>query len=489
MRKYISIICAFLLLLSWLYPYHYAPWPVAENEFFILIIPCFLFLFSLKNKKIIINDFFVFILILLLFSIIQYFLLDYYFLEDLIVVSIYLIFVLLILITSGGGDYEKYTNFFLKIIVFLSLINSIPILFQYFNINNIFVLNHLGVRRFYGNIGQPNHLSTLFVMGIVSSFHLCKRKIFDKKILYITSLYFIFFIFLTGSRTGLLTLFFLLFLTLIFRNDQNNKFDSRFFGALILIYFLFNYFFTENSRNSFRKINESINDSRLTLWGDSISSVLANPWVGYGVNGVRTSRLFGDLNFKVPYVSSHNILIDFFLWFGVVGGVSFFIYVLLICRRIYRDRRNRYEIFLFLTPFAVHCLLEYPFRYLYFLVLIIPALSMIRGGRVFYIDRSIFILIISVYMLLISFVYIDFDRYSRGAFFSHIQKCEVEYGEPIVLNLMQEYSYLYCGTLSQWKMRKVIYRYSYPIHIKYYLELGYFDENFFRFKQKLKDEN
>ena len=489
MYKYLTIIIWGLLAFSWLYPYHYAPWLVAENEFLILLIPCILGLSLIKNKKLKVNDFFIFILVLLYFSLIQYLLLDYYFLEDIVVISIYLIFILLNLIISKEYFNKKNANYFLMVIVFLSIINSIPMLFQYFNINNIFVLNHFGVRRFYGNIGQPNHLSTIFVMGIVSSILLYKRNIFDERILYITSLFLIFLIFLTGSRTGLLTLFFLLFLTLIFRNDQKTKLDLRFFGSLILIYFLLDYFFSENSRNSFREINKTISDSRLTLWEDSISSILANPWVGYGINGVRTSRLFGNLDFKVPYVSSHNILIDFFLWFGVIGGASFLIYVLLICRRIYLDERNSYEIFLFLTPFAVHCLLEYPFRYLYFLVLIIPVLSVVKGGKIFYIHRSVFIFIIFIYMLLISFVYIDFQRYSQSAFFAHIQKCEIKDGEPIVLDLMQKYSYLYCENLSQWEMRKVIYRYSYDIHIKYYLDLGYFDGNFSRFRYNLESDN
>lgn len=189
MYKYLTIIIWGLLAFSWLYPYHYAPWLVAENEFLILLIPCILGLSLIKNKKLKVNDFFIFILVLLYFSLIQYLLLDYYFLEDIVVISIYLIFILLNLIISKEYFNKKNANYFLMVIVFLSIINSIPMLFQYFNINNIFVLNHFGVRRFYGNIGQPNHLSTIFVMGIVSSILLYKRNIFDERILYITSLF------------------------------------------------------------------------------------------------------------------------------------------------------------------------------------------------------------------------------------------------------------------------------------------------------------
>ncbi|WP_411689816.1 O-antigen ligase family protein [Acinetobacter pseudolwoffii] len=479
MYKYISIISLALLALAWLYPYHYAPWFVAENEFFILLIPCFLSLLLIRNKELKINEFFIFPIILLLFSFLQYLLLDYYFLEDFILVSIYSIFILLVLIISQTKKNKEHITLILKTIIFLCLINSIIILFQYFNINSIFILEHTGTKRFYGNIGQPNHLSTLFMMGIASSILLYNKKIIKIKLLYVISIYLILFVFLTGSRTGVLTLLFLAFLGFIFRNKQNIKFSMTFFGTLILIYFLSNYLFSKNSRNSVKNLSETINDSRLALWSDSISSILANPWVGYGINGVRTSRLFGNLNFKTPYVSSHNLFLDLFLWFGVIGGIILSFYLIIFFIKVIKDKTYGYGILLFLTPFIIHSLLEYPFRYLYFLIFVIPALSLSKNFKIYKISRFTFLILFLIYTILISIFYLEFKKYSREAFFSQSQKCEIfeSLEAPILMDLMYDYSKLYCNTLTEHEMRRVIYRYAYPIHIQYYIQNGFYDEN------------
>ena len=47
----IRLIIIILLVLAWTYPFHYAPWAVAENEFFILAIPLVLSINLIKNKK------------------------------------------------------------------------------------------------------------------------------------------------------------------------------------------------------------------------------------------------------------------------------------------------------------------------------------------------------------------------------------------------------------------------------------------------------
>lgn len=479
MNLYTKFIIYILLILSWIYPYHLAPWPVAENEFFILLIPCIFFLWLLKYKKIKINNLVFFPIALLFFSFIQYLIIENYFLEDFILISIYLLFIILVLIISQTIQSIDYIYIYFRLILLLCLINSIIILFQYFDLKSIFILNHAGIQRFYANIGQPNHLSTLFLMGIVSSILLYKKQIIKIQLLYIISIYLIFFVFLTGSRTGILTLLCLAFLGVLFRKKQSIKFSFGFFGSLILVYFLFSYIFLQNSRNSIKNINETLNDSRITLWMDSISSIIANPWIGYGINGVRTSRLFGNLNFKTPYVSSHNLFLDLFLWFGVIGGLILSFYLIIFFKKVIEDKTYGYEILLFLTPFIIHSLLEYPFRYLYFLIFIIPVLSLCKNFKIYQISRFTFMILGVLYTTLIFNFYLEFEKYSRGAFFAQSQKCEISetLEEPILMDLMHDYSKLYCNILTEHEMRRVIYRYAYPIHIEYYIQNGFYDKN------------
>lgn len=141
------------------------------------------------------NEFIFLPLILLLFSFIQYFIIDYYFLEDFIVISIYALFIIFILICSQFYSSDENVYFFLKIIILLCLINSFIVLLQFFNIKSIFILEHSGVRRFYANVGQPNHLSTLFMTGIIATLILYRRQVIKTKMLYIMSIYLTFFLF------------------------------------------------------------------------------------------------------------------------------------------------------------------------------------------------------------------------------------------------------------------------------------------------------
>ncbi|MEB6479911.1 O-antigen ligase family protein [Acinetobacter vivianii] len=488
MNKYKYIIIFILMSLAWLYPFHYMPWLVAENEFFILLVPFVLLLFFLNKKEIKVNDFSIFIFILFFLSFFQYIFIDYFFLEDIVLIAVYLFFIFLILIF---GHFFTHGCFFiyLKLILFLCFLNSLIIFFQYFGVVNMLILEHSGMKRFYGNIGQPNHLSTLFMMGLSASFILYNYKKISIRKLYFFSFLLVVSIFLTGSRTGLLTLFILFFTDCILGDKKELKFKVGFYFNLIFVYFLCVFVLNKNSRGSVKSIDAVINDSRISLWYDSFISILSNPWFGYGFNGVRTSRLFGGLSFKSTYVSSHNIFLDFFLWFGVVGGVAFIIYFFVIIRRIYCDKKNGYIISLLLIPFLTHCFFEYPFRYLYFLVLVVPIFSNIKGGSEFYIRRKFIVLIVLVYSILLSFIFSDFQKISRGAFLAYTQKCERENYTPIVLDLMKMYSELYCEELNSTEMSRVIHRYAYPNHIRYYINSGYFDINFIRFEHEMDKNN
>ncbi|WP_432209837.1 hypothetical protein, partial [Acinetobacter variabilis] len=110
---------------------------------------------------------------------------------------------------------------------------------------------------------------------------------------------------------------------------------------------------------------------------------------------------------------------------------------------------------------------------------IIPAFAFSKSFKVYQISRVTFILLFLFYTILVSFLYLEFDKYSRGAFFAQFQKCEISeiFEEPILMDLMYDYSKLYCNTLTEHEMRRVIYRYAYPIHIEYYIQNGFYDKN------------
>ncbi len=471
MNKYIYIIIFLLFGLSWFYPFHYMPWMTAENEFFCLLIPLSLSFFFFKyNNEIKINSFVVIPLLVLIFSLAQFFLFNDYYLEDLVLVAIYSLFSIIVLILSCSF-YSK-DNFIrlLGLIVFLSIFNSVIISLQYFEVKSIFLLEHFGRQRFYGNIGQPNHISTLLCMGVVSSFLLYRLGLFNSKKLYFISFLFIFFIFLTGSRAGILILILMGFWLLWGFKEIEIKNKIKYILSITIFYNLIQYFFVDNSRFKSGKVS-ALDQSRLELWSDAISIIQSNPFLGYGVNGVKTARIFGDLSFKIPYVSSHNMILDIFIWFGFLGGgilLCFLLYFLLI---ILIKENNRDIVILFLIPFLIHCMLEYPFRYLYFLILVLPIVGLISKFKVVYLSKSLFLILLIIYIFLISIVFWEFNKYSKGAFLGHTQRCMMQQDHnPIILDLMSNYSMLYCNVLNDTDMERLVYRYSYAYHMQFLAE-------------------
>lgn len=474
-KSFQKFIIFILLSLAWLYPFHYYPWLTAENEFFILLIPCLLLFPITQHKKLKINELIFVPTLLILFSLIQYTFIRGFFLENLIITSLYSIFIMLLIFFFYIYNDKKNIIFLLKLIVYTCFFNGFIIIFQVLDYQNIFVLEHHGNKRFYANIGQPNHISTLFLIGIVSSLILYRKNILTKACFFFVTTIFTYFMFLTGSRTGVLTLILFLLWSLFFDKDKIRS-NISIFAYLITFYILLSIVFPQNSRNTVGTVADTANDSRLSLWSDSFSSIITKPFTGYGINGVKESRLYSNLDFTNPYTSSHNFILDSMLWFGCFGGLILIIYIFRVVLKAIITRDYNGYIILFLIPFSLHSLLEYPFRYLYFLVIIIPPLCLIKSLKVYEVGRNIFIVLAIFHIGLLVLLYYEFNQYSRGAYFASIQKCEVQNSSnPLVLDLMYQYSRLYCNDLSDSEMKQVTYHYLYPIHVEHYIKSGYTD--------------
>lgn len=476
---YHKIIILLLFNIAWLYPFHYAPWHTAENEFFILLIPCLLLFPITQYKKLKlklkVNEL-IFIPIFIIFiSIIHFTFVDGYFLENLILISIYSIFIIILIFYSYIYSNEKNIYFLLKVIITTGFFNGLIIVLQKLDYQSIFILEHYGNKRFYANIGQPNHISTLFLIGIASSLILFKKNMISKIMFLAIASIFTYFIFLTGSRTGFLTLLLFLLWSLFFEKDKIRS-NISIFAYLIVFYIFLSMVFSQNSRNKINTVADTANDSRLSLWSDSVGSIITKPFIGYGINGVRGSRLYSNLDFINPYTSSHNFILDSMLWFGCFGGLILIVYIFRVVLKAIISRDYNGYIILFLIPFSLHSLLEYPFRYLYFLVIIISPLCLIKSLKVYEVGRNVFIVLTIFHIGLVFLLYYEFNQYSRGAYFASIQKCEAQNSSnPLVLDLMYQYSRLYCNDLLDFEMKQVIYHYLYPIHVEHYIKSGYTD--------------
>lgn len=245
----------------------------------------------------------------------------------------------------------------------------------------------LSLRRPGGNIGQPNQLATLLLMGIASLLFLYesgKLKAASSILLFATlgtALA------MTESRTGALS--FLLLAGWWAVKSRSIKFSLSAWtiaGAVAVVLGIFWAwpaifdFVMQTGSNS--KIDTSAG-SRLLIWPQLLKAVALRPWLGWGLNQVPEAHNAVAHLYTVsePFSYSHNILIDLALGIGVPLTV---LLVLLAGVWLWRRIRQANQLqpwycMAVVLPVAVHSMLEFPFTYAYFLAPVMLVLGVLEG--------------------------------------------------------------------------------------------------------------
>lgn len=258
-------------------------------------------------------------------------------------------------------------------------------------------------RRPGGNLAQPNHLSTLLVMGLAGACYLHSIRRMSLAALALLSGYFALGIAVTESRGGLLSALALAAFLAWKRPLVSRRASIQ--GALVAGLSSLGFFLAWPSfyRFVFRGLDEgeaalerlasSGGDPRLALWQQMLEASLQRPWIGWGIRD--SAEAHNSVSHEVvgalPITYSHNIVIDMLVWIGwpltlmmvVATGVWGWSRV-----RGVGDSASGWFGMAMLIPFAIHSLLEFPFAYAYFLLPVMYGVGLIeasaRGGvRVF----------------------------------------------------------------------------------------------------------
>lgn len=274
-------------------------------------------------------------------------------------------------------------------IFFAAFLSSIIAIAQTFELwNEVSWINRMpNLRRPGGNIGQPNQLASLLLMGIASLVFL-----YESSKLKATSSILLFAILgmalaMTESRTGALSL--LLLASWWFLKSRSVKFKLSAWPvacavAVVLSLFwlwpsIFD-FVIQTGSNS--KIDTS-SGSRLLIWPQLLQAVALHPWLGWGLNQVPAAQNAVAHLYAVsaPFSYSHNILIDLALGIGVPLTL-----LLVLITGIWLWRRVRqanqlqpWYCMAVVLPVAVHSMLEFPFAYAYFLAPVMLVLGLQEG--------------------------------------------------------------------------------------------------------------
>lgn len=237
-------------------------------------------------------------------------------------------------------------------------------------------------RRPGANMGQPNQLATLLLMGTASLLYL--REIGKISVSSSLLCFTVISVALaaTESRTGVLSFFVLAVWWLSGRFRSGLKLSTWAVG-LATVWFLSVFIawpILMASTESFAAGAQvdAKPGMRLVVWPQLLEAIRMRPWTGWGLrevseahNAVASSYLLSE-----PYTYSHNIVLDLALGVGLPLALLIVVAVAVWLVRRVRSARTptTWYCLAAVLPVAVHSMLEFPFAYAYFLV---PALFLV----------------------------------------------------------------------------------------------------------------
>ena len=231
--------------------------------------------------------------------------------------------------------------------------------------------------RAMGNLGQPNQLATLLLMGVTALAYLYETNVIGKLALFLAVTFITAVLVLTQSRAGLISVLVVSAFGVwklqtvglrLSRNAVLGWLTGFIVGTLRLPY-LSEILMIGDSRNI--AATESVSE-RLLIWKQVAYAIAQAPWLGYGWNQTPTASVVGSLAFPgvTHYAHAHNIMLDLLAWCGVPIGILLIVVMTYWLASRLRALNRPKAIFAMagLLPMAVHSLLEYPFAYAYFLI-------------------------------------------------------------------------------------------------------------------------
>ena len=253
-------------------------------------------------------------------------------------------------------------------------------LLQWLNLQEFFtvyvVQTDVGERAM-GNLGQPNQLATLMLIGIASIAWTFEKKRIGATGLIVGVAFLTMALVLSRSRAGMLSALTISIFLLWKSGSLGTRLRPHHIFLWILMYGL-GLFLVPYLQDflmlggDIRTMNVTKDDARSTIWKQVSAGISQAPWFGYGWNQTPTAHSAGSLAVSgvLTYAYAHNIVLDLLAWNGIPLGLLLTgLCAWWFVSRIYRVRQiNAVYAMTALLPVIVHSMVEYPYAYSYFLL-------------------------------------------------------------------------------------------------------------------------
>ncbi|ABM60472.1 O-antigen polymerase [Verminephrobacter eiseniae EF01-2] len=265
------------------------------------------------------------------------------------------------------------------VIGFVALVSAAIGLLQWLNLQEplgIYVVQTDVGDRAMGNMGQPNQLASLLLMGIAALAWTYERKRIGATGLLCATGFLTLVLVLTQSRAGILSA--LVVVPLFVWKSHRAATRIRPWHAVgwLLCFLLalqaLPWVHAALLMDEGRSLSLLRDNGRFFIWRQVWGGILESPWVGYGWNQTATAQMASPLDSpgSLSLSYAHNVVLDLMAWNGIPVGLALTLAgIYWFLSRIHALRQvNPLYAMACLLPIAIHSLLEYPFAYSYFLL-------------------------------------------------------------------------------------------------------------------------
>jgi O-antigen ligase len=379
------------LVVSWLLPNHYPPWVNFHSEFVAFLGLGVLLWSWLKASPVpmAVPTVAVATLFLAALPCVQYSLNLIFFAGDAVVSSFY-VFGFAVAIVLGFSHSLVGTNkdgawlLPARVLATAAIVSTLLAVLQWLSLTeglSTFVTVTDTGDRAVANLGQPNQLGSLLLMGLAAAVLMYERHTGNSLLFIICSLAFTWGIVLTESRTAIVS-------ALVMAGFMGYKIRSRrlagepmrlrlshifaWLGAYFLAAMALPAINTALLLHQERGIALFNDNGRSTIWRQTLFAIFESPWLGYGWNQTPVAQAAGAIFHpgELAFTNAHNVVLDLLAWVGLPLGLALtagFIYWVLTRIKAVSSTGAIYAMAM-LIPVLVHSMLEFPFAYAYFLL-------------------------------------------------------------------------------------------------------------------------